>query len=154
MLWYIHTGAYPHPCMLVLALTHVCRQSVLPRDVLDIRVWVSPTFNLVSSYSRVLQGADLRSNSRYSLTQQGCAHRGIPHSLSRSLLQTIGSSVMYFRVFTKIFEFQMYTLGHTLSQFFCGYWMLWIRVEGFSSGMDVCDISSFLTLTLCAVVGF
>ena len=32
--------------------------------------------------------------------------------------------------------------------------MLWIRVEGFSSRMDVCDISSFLTLTLCALVGF
>ena len=61
---------------------------------------------------------------------------------------------MYLRVFIGIFELQMYTLGHTPYQFFCGYLMLWIRVEGFSSGMDVCDISSFLTLTLCALVGF
>ena len=74
--------------------------------------------------------------------------------LFNSLVQMIGSSEMYFRVFIRIFELQMYTLGHTPYQFFCGYWMLWIRVEGFSSGMDVCDISSFLTLTLCALVGF
>ena len=38
----------------------------------------------------------------------------------------------------------MYTLGHTPYQFFYGYWMLWIRVEGFffSSRIDVCDIFS------------
>ena len=62
--------------------------------------------------------------------------------------------MVYFRVFIEIFEFQMYTLGHTPYHFFYGYWMLWIRVEGFSSGMDVCDISNFLTLTLCIVVDF
>ena len=61
---------------------------------------------------------------------------------------------MYFRVFIGIFELQMYTLGHIPYQFFCGYWMLWIRVESFSSRMDVCDIYNFLTLTLCALVGF
>ena len=61
---------------------------------------------------------------------------------------------MYLRVFIRIFELQMYTLRHTPYQFFCGYWMLWIRVESFSSRMDVCDISNFLTLTLCALVGF
>ena len=105
MLWHIHTGAYPHSCMLASTLTHVRRQSVSPRNLLDIRVWVSPTFSLVSSYSRVLLGADMRSNSWYSLTQQGCAHRGIPHSLSYSLAQTIGSSVMYFIVFIEIFDF-------------------------------------------------
>ena len=32
--------------------------------------------------------------------------------------------------------------------------MLWISEEGFSSGINVCNISSFVTLTLCAVVGF
>ena len=32
--------------------------------------------------------------------------------------------------------------------------MLWISEEGFSSGMNVCNISSFVNLTLCAVVGF
>ena len=32
--------------------------------------------------------------------------------------------------------------------------MLWISEEGFSSRMNVCNISSFVTLTLCAVVGF
>ena len=105
MFWHIYTRACSHPCMLALALTHVYRQSVLPRDVLDIRVWVSLTFSLVSSHSRVLLGADLRSNSWYSLTQQGCAHWGIPHSLSCSLAQTIGSSVMYLRVFIEIFVF-------------------------------------------------
>ena len=72
---------------------------------------MGPTLSLVSLYSRVLLGAKPRSNSRYSLTQQGCAHRVIPHSLSCSLVQTIGSSVMYFRVFIEIFEFQMYTIG-------------------------------------------
>ena len=34
-----------------------------------------------------------------------------------------------------------------------GYWMLWISEEGFSLGMNVCNISSFVTLTLCTVVG-
>ena len=63
MLWHVHTGAYPHPCMLASALTHVRRQSISPRDVLDIRVWVSTTFSLVFSYNRVLLRADLRSNS-------------------------------------------------------------------------------------------
>ena len=32
--------------------------------------------------------------------------------------------------------------------------MLWISEEGFSSRMNVCNISSFVTLTLCVVVGF
>ena len=32
--------------------------------------------------------------------------------------------------------------------------MLWISEEGFSSGTNVCDISSFVTLTLFAMVGF
>ena len=32
--------------------------------------------------------------------------------------------------------------------------MLWISEEGFSSKRNVCNISSFVTLTLCAVVGF
>ena len=36
------------------------------------------------------------------------------HSLSSSLAQTIGFLVMYFKVFIKIFEFQMYVQGHTL----------------------------------------
>ena len=49
--------------------------------------------------------------------------------------------MIHLRVFIEIFEFQMY-------------WMLWISEEGFSSGMNVCNISSFVTLTLCAVVGF
>ena len=78
MFWHVHVGACPHPCMLAVVFIHVRRHSVSPSDVMGIRVWVSPTFSLVSSYSRVLLGADLRSNSRYSLTQQGCAHWGIP----------------------------------------------------------------------------
>ena len=32
--------------------------------------------------------------------------------------------------------------------------MLWISEEGFSSGMNDCNISSFVTLILCVVVGF
>ena len=32
--------------------------------------------------------------------------------------------------------------------------MLWISEEGFSSRMNVCNVSSIVTLTLCAVVGF
>ena len=32
--------------------------------------------------------------------------------------------------------------------------MLWIREEGFSSRMNVCNIFSFVALNLCAVVGF
>ena len=32
--------------------------------------------------------------------------------------------------------------------------MLWISEEGFSLGMNVCNISNFVTLTLCAVAGF
>ena len=32
--------------------------------------------------------------------------------------------------------------------------MLWISEEGFSSGMNVCNISRFVTLTLCSMVGF
>ena len=39
--------------------------------------------------------------------------RGFPHSLSCLLAQTIGFSMMYFRVFIEIFEFQMYIQGHT-----------------------------------------
>ena len=39
--------------------------------------------------------------------------RAFPHSLSCSLTQTIRFSVMYFRVFIEIFEFQMYIQGHT-----------------------------------------
>ena len=41
-------------------------------------------------------------------------HTGaFPHSLSCSLVPTIGFSVMYFRVFIEIFELQMYIQGHT-----------------------------------------
>ena len=41
-------------------------------------------------------------------------HTGVfPHSLFYSLVQTIGFSVMYFRVFIKIFELHMYIHGHT-----------------------------------------
>ena len=76
-----------------------------------------------------------------------------PHSISCSLAQTIGFSVMYFRVFIEIFEFQMYIRGIPLTVV-GGYWMLWISKEGFSSRMNVCNISSFVTLTLCVVVGF
>ena len=36
-----------------------------------------------------------------------------PHSLLFSLAQTTGFSVMYFRVFIEIFEFQIYKQGHT-----------------------------------------
>ena len=75
MFWHVHTGACPHPCMLALVFVHVRRHSILPSDVMGIRVWVSPTFSSVSSYNRVLLGADLGSDSRYSLTQQGC-HTG------------------------------------------------------------------------------
>ena len=39
--------------------------------------------------------------------------RAFPHSLSYSLVQTIGFLVMYIRVFIKIFELQMYIQGHT-----------------------------------------
>ena len=39
--------------------------------------------------------------------------REFPHSLSYSLAQTIGFSVMYFRVFIEIFELHMYIQGHT-----------------------------------------
>ena len=95
--------------MLALALTHVHWQPILPRDVLASKFEYAPH---AAGYSRVLMGDDPRSDSRYSLTQRGCAHRGIPHSLSCFLVQTIGSSMMYFRVFIEIFEFQMYTLGH------------------------------------------
>ena len=95
---------------------HVRRHSVSPSNVMDIKVWVRPAFSSVSSYSRVLLGSDPRSDSGYSLTQQGC----IPYSLSYSLVRMSRSSMMYSRVFIKIFEFQMYTLGHIPYQF------LWI----------------------------
>ena len=118
MFWHVHTRACPHPCMLALVFIHVRRHSISLSDIMGIRVWVSPTFNSVSSYNRMLLGTNPRSDSQYSLTQQGCAHWGIPHSLSCSLVQTIGSSVTYFKVFLEIFEFQMYTLGHTPYQFY------------------------------------
>ena len=62
--------------------------------------------------------------------------------------------MIYFRVFIKIFEFEMYIQGHTPLSVIGGYWMLWISEEGFPLGMNVCNIPSFVTLTLCAVVGF
>ena len=41
-------------------------------------------------------------------------HTGaFPHSLSCSLVHTIGFLVMYFRVIIEIFEFHMYIQGHT-----------------------------------------
>ena len=101
MFWHVYTRACSHTCMLALALIHVRRHSVSPSNVMDIKVWVSPAFSSVSSYSRVLLGPDPRSDSRYSSTQQGC----IPHSLSCSLVQMSRSSVMYFKVFIEIFEF-------------------------------------------------
>ena len=78
MFWHVHTGAYPNLCMLALVFIHVSRHSISLSDIMGIKVWVSLTFNSVSSYNRVLQGANPRSDSRYSSTQQGC----IPHSLS------------------------------------------------------------------------
>ena len=153
MLWHIHTRAYPHPCMLALALTHARRQSILPRDVLDIRVWVSPTFNLVSSYSGVLLRVDSESDSRYLLTQRVCT-LGYTLDVVRF---TCSDDWVFGDVFQSFYWDIWASDVHTRAyphQFFYGYWMLWIRVEGFSSGMDVCDISSFLTLTLCALVGF
>ena len=54
-----------------------------------------------------------------------------PHMLSYSLVQTIGSSKIYFRVFYRGTAYQMCTLGHTLYQF-CGYWMLWNKMDDFS----------------------
>ena len=32
--------------------------------------------------------------------------------------------------------------------------MLWISEEGFSLGMNVCNVFNSVTLTLCAMVGF
>ena len=60
---------------------------------------------------------------------------------------------MYFRVFIEIFEIQIHTGAYPLSVV-GGYWMPWISGEGFSSSVNVCNISSFVTLTLCEVVGF
>ena len=51
-------------------------------------------------------------------------HWRTPHMLSCSLVQTIGSSEIYFIVFfIEALAYQMCALGHTLYQF-CGYWML------------------------------
>ena len=55
--------------------------------------------------------------------------------------------------FTKALAYQMYTLGHTPYQFLCGYWMLRNKVD-VVLGMNVCDVFSSLTLTICTVIGF
>ena len=48
----------------------------------------------------------------------------------------------------------MYTLGHNpLSVFFLTYWMLRNKVD-VVLGMNVCDVFSSLTLTICTVMGF
>ena len=48
-----------------------------------------------------------------------------PHMLSYSLAQIIGSLEIYFRVFfIKALAYQMWTLGHTLYQFYGVKWMI------------------------------
>ena len=76
------------------------------------------------------------------------AHWHTPHMLSCSLVQTIGSSEIYLRVFfIKALAYQMCTLGHTLYQFYGMKWMIFSR-------MSDCDVFSSLTLTACAVMRF
>ena len=61
----------------------------------------------------MLLRADRGSYSCYSLTQRDVHTRAFPHSLSYSLTQTIGFSVMYFKFFIEIFVFHMYIQRHT-----------------------------------------
>ena len=80
------------------------------------------------------------------------AHWRTPHMLSCLLVQTIGSSEIYFRVFLSRHLHIRCALGHTVYQF-CGYWMLWNKMDDFSR-MNDCDVFSSLTLTACAVMRF
>ena len=58
-------------------------------------------------------------------------HWRTPHMLSCSLVQTIGSLEIYFRVFFLFFikelAYQMCTLGHTLYQFYRMKWMIFFH---------------------------
>ena len=95
-----------------------------------------PTFPVLTRtllrYSPGFLRARLGSDSHIFFNSVGVHTSAHTHMLSCSLVQMIGSSEIYFRVFfIKALAYQMCTLGHTLYQF-CGYWMLWNKMDDFS----------------------
>ena len=90
---YIHTKAYPYHQFL-----HWDADNPFHQVTLGISVGVGPHiqlgFFIQQLASERWSGIIFMRVRRLS----GCAHWGIPHTLSCSLIQTIGSSVIYFRV--------------------------------------------------------
>ena len=122
---------------------------------LGISVWVGPHIQLgffiqQLAYER-WPGIKFTSIRRPS----GCAHWGILHTLSCSLIQAIRSSLIYFRVvfLPRHLHIRCTHWGIPPISFFCGYWMLRNKVD-VVLGMNVCDVFSSLTLTICTVMGF
>ena len=151
---YIHTRAYPYPCMMASILTLGRKQPISPGDAWHQclsrpphSAWFLHTITCFWDMARDQIHA-------YSSTHWVCTLRHTPYFVMFAypddwVFKEIFQSCLSYRG-TCISD--VHTRAYPLSVFW-GYWMLQNKVDVVLR-MNVCDVSNSLTLTICMVMGF